>query len=299
MMKLSENPYIKLLRVNHWFKNLFIFFGVVYAFWIGDNSLNILLIIKILGAFFLASFVSSANYIINQIADKEFDKKHPLKKQRPIPSGKISIELPFFLSLVIFLVSFGIANLYYSFNFSVLIFIFWIAGIIYNIKPLRLKDVPYLDVISESANNPIRFLIGWLVIMPNTFPHLEILIFSWSAGAVLMTAKRYDELFYHGRGLVPYRQTFGTYSLTKLKKLLIFYTIVSFALFSSFIYTYQHKLIWITPMIFAYLVWLLNAIITGRAKARNIEEFVLTKEFMALSGSLLIVILVMTYLTKQ
>ncbi len=295
-MRLAENPYFKLLRVNHWFKNCFIFFGVIVAFWVSKITPDLLLIVKILGAFLLASFVSSANYIINQIADRDFDKKHPIKKLRPIPSGRISIELPFFLSIIIFLVSFVVAYSFYSFNFSVLIFVFWIAGIIYNIKPARLKDLPFVDVLSESANNPIRLLIGWFVIIPHQFPPLELLFFAWAAGAVLMTAKRYDELLYHGRDLVPYRHTFATYSLVSLRNLLMGYAFLSFALFFFFVYEHQRQLLWIAPALLLYLSWLVMAIITGRAQARNIEQFVLTKSFLVWSFGLLIVILTVSFI---
>ncbi len=289
-MQLLNNPYFKLLRVNHWFKNLFIFFGVQSALWLTKPEITSAVILKIVGAFFLASFISSVNYIINQITDRDFDKKHPLKKSRPIPSGKISIKLALAISLVLFLISLFLADKLYSYNFLVLIFCFWIAGVIYNVKPIRLKDLPYVDVLSESANNPIRFLIGWFVMIPNNFPPFSVLLFAWSAGAVLMTAKRYDELFYHGKDLVPYRKTFATYTLSSLKRLLIVYSLASFILFSLLVYTYQPKLIFVLPLAFGYLVWLLSAILSGRAKARNVEHFVLTRGFLVRTSLLFVVI---------
>jgi hypothetical protein len=42
--------------------------------------------------------------------------------------------------------------------------IFALQGIVYNVRPLRTKDKPYLDVISESINNPLRLTIGWAMI---------------------------------------------------------------------------------------------------------------------------------------
>ena len=77
-----------------------------------------------------------------------------------------------------------------------------LLGILYNIRPIRLKNIPYIDVISESFNNPVRFLIGWFVVVKSEFPSVLILLATWSIGAVLMTAKRYDELKFCGKKLV-------------------------------------------------------------------------------------------------
>jgi len=38
----------------------------------------------------------------------------------------------------------------------------WVMGLAYNVPPVRLKGWPYLDVLSESINNPIRLALGWL-----------------------------------------------------------------------------------------------------------------------------------------
>ena len=48
---------------------------------------------------------------------------------------------------------------------------------LYNLKPLRLKDVFLIDVILESANNPLRFLMGWSVLLPEFYPPSSIILF--------------------------------------------------------------------------------------------------------------------------
>lgn len=286
-----QNQYFKLLRINHWFKNIFIFFGVAVALWLYKVQISEVLIAKVVGAFLLASFISSVNYVINQITDKDFDKKHPIKKLRPIPSGKVSSKVAFIFSLIIFLITMFLTVKFYNINFQTMIFIFWVAGIFYNVKPIRLKDLPYIDVLSESINNPIRFLIGWFAVIPSEFPSIEILLLTWTAGAFLMTAKRYDELFYFGKDLTPYRHTFGTYSLKSLKNLLVIYAGSSFILFTYLVYGYESRLILIIPFVFIYMVWLFRSIISGEAKARNIEEYFFTREFLSISILILIIII--------
>ena len=78
--------YLKLIRVKHWIKNCLIFLPLIFSREI--NKTNIIL--TILG-FISFSLASSIIYIINDIRDKEKDKNHPTKKNRPIAAGTISI----------------------------------------------------------------------------------------------------------------------------------------------------------------------------------------------------------------
>src|SRR3546814_19555745 len=59
-------------------------------------------------------------------------------------------------------------------------------GLAYNVPPLRTKDVPYLDVLSESVNNPPRLAIGWAMIEPGSLSPISILIAYWFGVAFLM-----------------------------------------------------------------------------------------------------------------
>src|SRR3546814_20228386 len=63
----------------------------------------------------------------------------------------------------------------------------------YNLKPFRTKDKAYLDVISESINNPIRLTLGWTMVDPTTLPPSSLLLAYWTGGAFLMGAKRLSE----------------------------------------------------------------------------------------------------------
>src|SRR3546814_4605173 len=74
-------------------------------------------------------------------------------------------------------------------------------------------DVPYLDVLSESVNNPLRLAIGWAMIDPGSLPPVSIIIAYWFGGAFLMGTKRLSEyreiVVSHGAALLaPYRQSF-------------------------------------------------------------------------------------------
>ncbi len=272
--------YFKLLRIDHWFKNLFIIAGIISAILFAQSELiGLNFVIQGIGAFILASLISSVNYIVNQIADVEFDKKHPDKKTRPIPSGKISVFRAEILAFILLLGSLMITSLFYNANFFYALLSLWIAGILYNIRPVRLKDIPYIDVISESFNNPVRFLLGWFVIIKSEFPSFIILLSTWSIGAVLMTAKRYDELKFYGKKLIPYRDTFNTYSLKSLLIMMYFYITLSMVLITHIIYKHQKPFLIGIPFVLMFLLWIVKKVKSGEAKTRNVESFVFSYRF--------------------
>ena len=70
---------------------------------------------------------------------------------------------------------------------------FWIMGVAYNVRPIRTKEVPYVDVLSESVNNPIRLLLGWFALIPDRFPPISLLLAYWMVGAFFMAMKRFAE----------------------------------------------------------------------------------------------------------
>lgn len=294
--KIFYDPYYQLLRVNHWFKNVFLLFGVIAGFWfIQLATFSFEILVKIVLAFLVASFISSVNYIINQIADVKFDLLHEEKKKRPVPSGSVNLNIAVLMILGLLLASILISFRFFSFEFINILVAFIVAGIVYNIPPLRLKDVPYLDVLSESINNPIRFLLGWYCVVSTGFPPITILLITWSAGAILMTAKRYDELRHFKERLVPYRATFKHYSLTSLRFMLYLYSLITLVMLGLLFWRYKPTLLITLPLVLVFFSWLLNKITSGQAQARSIEAFVLTKGFLVMSFITLLGIIILAF----
>ena len=95
--------YIKLIRIKHYIKNFLIFLPLIFSRNI--NATNILL--SILG-FISFSFASSIIYIINDIRDKEKDKNHPTKKNRPIAAGTISITNALIVATLLLIITIAI-----------------------------------------------------------------------------------------------------------------------------------------------------------------------------------------------
>ena len=85
--------YIKIARPDHWIKNLFIAPGIGIAILLLDDFDLSTFWWKLIVGFFATCFIASANYVINEWLDAEFDKYHPTKKNRPVVSANMKFGL--------------------------------------------------------------------------------------------------------------------------------------------------------------------------------------------------------------
>lgn len=213
------NPYIEALRLERWPRSTAILLGsLAYLFLVFGKSYSLASLsrfgMKIGLAFLLTWGISTVNYVINEIADAPYDRHHPVKKTRPLVSGRIK-KGPFILiGIGIGLICLIIAWLFFPLAFILFLLFLLLAGFLYNVPPLRTKDIPFLDTISESANNPIRFLIGWYALATSfkPFPPIGLLLAWWSFGNFLMVAKRLSELRWLKDKAGLYRQSLLHYS---------------------------------------------------------------------------------------
>ena len=140
--------YLKLIRINNWVKNLFIFIPLFFSSELLNSDKFILTLFGSLGF----SLVTSLVYVINDIFDIDFDKSHPDKKDRPIPSGIISIRKSLLIGLILFIL--GLITLWFTSFHSFLITIFYfILNVSYSYK---LKHVPIIDFVVISIGFVIR-----------------------------------------------------------------------------------------------------------------------------------------------
>ena len=178
--------YLKLIRVKHWIKNCLIFLPLIFSREI--NKTNIIL--TILG-FISFSLASSIIYIINDIRDKEKDKNHPTKKNRPIAAGTISIPSASTVAGLFSIIT--IAILLYLSTYNHFISIYIISYILLNIMySFGLKNIPLLDVFILALGFLIRVLYGGALINVevSTWLFLTVLSISFYLGL----GKRRNEL---------------------------------------------------------------------------------------------------------
>lgn len=211
------NSYLQAMRLERWPRSAAILSGTAAFFFLKPNYLSsftwLSFAARLLLSFLLTWAISIANYILNEIVDAPYDIHHPTKRFRPLVSGKIRI-IPFAAWGVLFILgSLGAALLFFPKTAFFSLVALLLAGFIYNVKPIRTKDIPFFDAISESANNPIRLLIGWYAFSPpEIFPPLSLLIAWWAFGNFLMLGKRLSEFRFLKEKAADYRISHKKYS---------------------------------------------------------------------------------------
>jgi 4-hydroxybenzoate polyprenyltransferase len=266
-------PYVAIARPDHWFKNVFMVVGLVLAYFCHPDVFGPGAFWSILWAVAATCVVASSNYVLNEILDAPTDRSHPVKRHRPVPSGQVL--LPVAYAEWIFLGLLGLtmaATLNGPFFYSALALL--VMGCIYNIPPVRSKDVPYVDVLSESINNPIRLLLGWFAVAPNDLPPASLLVAYWMIGAFFMASKRMAEYRSIGQKDVSgaYRKSFRYYDEQKLVVSMFFYT-TCFALFLGvFIIRYHLELILIVPLVAGFVSYYLHIAFKQESAAQKPER---------------------------
>ncbi|MFP6873874.1 MAG: UbiA family prenyltransferase [Verrucomicrobiales bacterium] len=222
--------YIKICRIDHWLKNVFILFGHVVALVLYyELELPPGFILTALLSLVPACLVASSYYILNEILDAPYDALHPVKKLRGIPAGKVRV--PILWAVMAGLLVSGLALAWALFDnrlYFASLALLMLCALLYNLPPMRLKDKAFLDVISESINNPLRLLLGWYAVVPEEvtmLPPLSIILAWWFFGALLMTGKRYSEYrFINNDGISgDYRRSFRIYTEQRLIMAMIGY----------------------------------------------------------------------------
>lgn len=152
--------YLKLIRIEQWVKNLFVFVPLFFSGKITDINL----FYKSSFAFIIFSITASSIYIINDYMDIESDRKHPEKKNRPLASGAIAkssavILLLSFISLVVLGIFLGYFYLKINLmvQFSIIIGTYFLMNLAYTFK---LKHVAIVDIMIISIGFVLRVLAG-------------------------------------------------------------------------------------------------------------------------------------------
>ena len=151
--------YLKLLRVEQWVKNLFVFAPLFFS----GNITNLDLLIKSFFAFAVFSLAASTVYILNDYSDIESDKKHPEKSKRPLASGAISKPVAVFIfigliALCSVLIFCGGAYFQNNFwKFATIVVFYFLMNVAYTFK---LKHVAIIDVCIIAIGFVLRVLAG-------------------------------------------------------------------------------------------------------------------------------------------
>jgi len=278
----SPKVYLAIARPDHWFKNVFMALGVVLAYFCHPELFGLSVVVPILWAVAATCLIASSNYVLNEILDAPTDLSHPVKRFRPIPSGRVKVGIAYAEWVILGVVGLAMAAaLNRAFFLAALALL--VMGMVYNVPPVRSKDLAYLDVLSESVNNPLRLLLGWFAVAPHEFPPVSLLISYWMIGAFFMATKRFAEYRSLGdaRTAAAYRKSFRHYTELKLLNSMFFYT-TCFALFLGvFIIRYHLELILIVPLVGGFVSYYLAIAFKAESAAQNPEKLYRERGLMA------------------
>jgi decaprenyl-phosphate phosphoribosyltransferase len=177
--------FLKLIRINNWVKNLFIFIPLFFSSELFNTDKFIQTLLVAIGFSFITSFV----YIINDIFDIDFDKNHPNKKNRPITSGIISIRKSIIIGLFLSITGFTILW-FSSFSAFLLSILYFVLNFLYS---YRLKHIPIIDLVIIAIGFVIRILIGSFVGEIVLFDSIIVMVFLLSL--FIAISKRRDDVF--------------------------------------------------------------------------------------------------------
>lgn len=143
---------LRTARPRQWIKNLAVFTPIIFT----GQLFNASAFWQSFWAFIALCFLSSSNYIFNDILDAPHDRKHPFKKFRPVASGKLTIKLAAFISLAFVLIGLLISvNIGQAFLIMAVVFI-----LLEYLYTLVFKHFTVIDILAISAAYFIRVYAG-------------------------------------------------------------------------------------------------------------------------------------------
>jgi len=251
----------KTMRPRQWTKNGFVFFALMF-----DKQLFLREpFLRTLEGFALFCLVSSAVYLINDIADVDADRKHPEKKHRPIASGKLPLNVAWIAATVLVAIALPLGYLL-SPTLAVILAIYLGINILYS---RWLKHIPILDVFIVSSGFVLRVAAGVALITVERFsPWLYMIttLFSLYIGF----GKRRAEMSLLETGAGSHRKVLDGYTLPLLDQLITIVSGTTIVTYSLYTFTApnlpeNHSMMLTIPFVVYGIFRYLQLIQTGHA----------------------------------
>ncbi|MCL2224226.1 MAG: UbiA prenyltransferase family protein [Defluviitaleaceae bacterium] len=242
--------FVKLMRPKHYLKNGLVFVPIMYSF----NLTDLNLFFGVAMCFAALCLVASGIYAVNDIADCEKDRAHPVNKTRPIAAGDISKGAAAVFSLVLFVAGFILTAVFGG------AYALWFVGAYFLLNlaySFRLKHHAVIDCFCVAAGFVLRVFIGGAAI--------DLYISEWmfltiAAGSLFMAfGKRRGELI-QTRGTESARKVIDGYSLDFLNGAVFSCAAVSMIFYALWAMTSVPLMVYTVPLIiFIICKYLLNA----------------------------------------
>ncbi|NFA14339.1 decaprenyl-phosphate phosphoribosyltransferase [Clostridium botulinum] len=219
---------IALMRPKQWIKNFFVFAAIIFS----GNLTNEIILKNNIITFILFCLTSSTIYILNDIVDLEKDKKHPEKKNRPLPSGRVSKSTAIIMNIVILFTVLFCSYKFVDYRIMYIYLLYIVMNIFYCFK---LKNVVILDVMVITFGFVLRMESGSLATKVSVSPWLFLCTILLSL--FLALNKRKSEIITLKDNRGSHRKILEEYSVELIDNML---TIVTPSILISYcIYTFS------------------------------------------------------------
>lgn len=256
-------PLFRALRPVQWVKNVFVLAPLVFA----EHLRDLDLLLRCGVAFLAFCFAASSIYVVNDLRDREEDRRHPLKKHRPIASGALAVPLAVFAAVALAVAALA-AALYLGTHFTIFLAVYLAINLAYSSV---LKKIVILDVMAVSSGYVLRVMAGAAAIEVEVSKWL--LLCSIFLALFLIFSKRRHEIVLLGEGAAEHRAVLGHYNaafLDQMINVVTASTVVSYALYAVDDHTVQRfgsdALVYTLPLVlygifrYLYLVYQRNDI---------------------------------------
>lgn len=277
MTKKIKN-YIKLIRVKHWLKNGLVFLPIFFS----SNIFNINLLLTSVLAFFIFSFTSSIVYVVNDMNDIEKDKLHPVKKNRPLASGAISIPMARVVIVILFILVALLSFFAYKENNNVFVFLIPLIYLVLNIMYSKgLKNIPIIDVVILVSGFVFRVMYGGVITDIEVSKYLYLMIIF--GAFYLGFGKRRNEIIKNGEKSRKVLELYNKEFLDKNMYVMLGLAVVSYTLWcvdpATIARVGNDYLFWTIPLlIIILLLYSLN--IEGNSHGDPIEVILADKKLL-------------------
>ncbi len=234
------------MRPHQWVKNTLIFASLLFTAQFTNPSL----LLKTVWGFLAFCAVASSLYLMNDLRDRERDRHHPLKSQRPIASGRLAPSVAGVSAIALLIGGLGGA-FWLSIPFGVITLVYVVQTTLYT---LYLKQIPLLDVAIIALGFLLRAVSGAVLISAVISPWLVICTFFLAL--FLGFAKRRHELVALGDSAVQHRGTLSDYSTNLLEHLLTICLVLALQSYAIYVILSEtakaHPGLWYTLPVVTY-----------------------------------------------
>lgn len=285
-MGLSIKIYLKEMRIKSWLKNLFVFCPIIFSLELFERK-------KLIEAFILTlafCLISSAIYVLNDISDVENDRKHEVKKNRPIASGQISFPCAWILLICLTIAGFGLALLVNLYSF-LLILAYVVINILYS-KWLKTKVL--IDCFCIAVSFVLRVMVGGTIVSAGVSGWMFLTVVALSL--FMAFGKRRGELHSYAGGET--RDVLEVYEMNFLNGIVFMCAGLTMMFYSLWTISQELNMVYTVPIVLFIVIRYLLLVFTGRSEADPTTLILSDKTLLVSCGICALVMLAMLYGTQ-